>query len=172
MLLIELLGYEKEDIETVLDYLRDSSWYNSYLRGGREGIQIQRDKVMMLDSIIETIKPITSPMTLYRAVPNHVFEDKKKGDTYIDKGYVSTSSNKASVNHPGYVHRDDRMVLTIKVPSGIKVVNMSELVQTSIHAPDKAKQLAAWEDEFLLPRGLTFKILSLTKKTGIVEVLG
>src|ERR1035437_9948494 len=111
MLLTELLGYDKEDIETVLDYLRDSSWYNSYLRGGKEGIPIQRSKVMMLDSIIDTIKPITSPMVLYRAVPKHVFEDRKKDDTYVDKGYVSTSSNKNSVNHPGYVHSDDRMVL-------------------------------------------------------------
>lgn len=170
VILSELLGYKKEDIEIVLDYLRDSSWFNSTLRGGREGIPLLQSKVKVLDRVIQSIKPLASSMILYRAVPKSIFEDRKSGDTYVEKGYVSTSTDKVSVNHPGYVHPEDRMVLTIKVPAGIKILNMSELVQTSVHAPDKAKQLAAWEGEFLLPRDLTFKILSLTKKTGRLEV--
>lgn len=154
----------EEDNKAVLDYLRDSSWINSTLRFNEKNInKLQTNIVKLLDKVIGRA-PKSNAMILYRAVPMYAIEDKKIGDTFIDKGFVTTASKKNSVKHPGYVHQDDRWILTIKVPTGIHILDMSQVVKDSSTAPPAAKDLAKWEDNYLLPRNLKFEIISLNNK--------
>ena len=165
---------EPEKESALLHYLRDSSWLNSGLRytDGKNHLEIQSKSVKLLDEFIKNSPLTKSGLVLYRAIPRHVLEDLKEGDKFVDKGFISTSSNKQSVNDPGYVHPEDRVVLTLRIEPGIHALNVSEVIKQSSSAPTKAKELSEWEDEFLLERGLTFEIQILKyRKTKLIAAI-
>lgn len=103
-------------------------------RGLENSYEKHITKVKLLDDAIQKAEPLKSPLTCYRAIPKHVIEDLKVGDIYTDKGYVSLTKDKASANHPGYVHPDDRMILTVKLPAGTKLLdmNVTEIIFTAL----------------------------------------
>jgi len=170
--LLEMAGeaQTEEENKAVLDYLRDSGWLNSTLRFNDKNVkELQANAIKLLDKVIERA-PNSKSMILYRAIPMYALNDKKVGDTFIDKGFVTTSPNKGMVKHPGYVHPDDRMILTIQVPRGVPVLDLSQVVKDSTIAPPEAKKLADWEDNYLLPRNLKFEIVSRDDKKRLATI--
>lgn len=167
---------EIED-EALLHYLRDSYFVNSALRSrarekSGESLNVhQQSKVDAIDRLFAKTDPLKEPLTLYRAIGGYFTEDWEVGMTFVDKGYVSTSSIKNAVHNPGYVHPDERIVLTIEVPSGVRAIEVDEVIQRSETASAKAKALSAIEHEYLLPRNLMFKVLSIKKKSIKLKVV-
>ena len=159
--------------EMVQDYLRDSYATNSNLRH-EENLETpyQKAKIEHLDAAINESKPLPSGTKLYRSVPGNysAYEKLKAGDTFTEKGYASTTVSKRGAMNPGYVHPNDRLLLTIKGAGGTKALDMKSSISKYAEADPRAKSLASGEKEFLLPRGSKFKIVSIDRENGEAEV--
>jgi len=170
----EIKNLDSDEEQALLHYLKDSFWYNLSLRSRAKQplSDVQAQRIGVLDKAFLKAPPCGA-MTLYRAIGRNVIEMNEwvVGSTFVDKGYVSTSSVKSLVNNPGYVHPEDRVVVTIAVPAGITIIDVYDTVRQMESAPAKAKALAESEKEFLLPRNLEFKITSLSHKAMSVKVL-
>jgi hypothetical protein len=164
-------AFSEDEEKAVLDYIRDSRWFNSTLRSNySKPHPVQAAAIAVLDGVFAKIKPSTQALTLYRAMPRHVLEDRKIGEVYLEKGYISTVAVRGLTRNPGYVHPEDRVIVTVKVPEGIHVLNVHELVSSFDSAPEAAKRLAAEETESLLPRNLSWSLLSFDGKKATIQI--
>lgn len=145
-----------EDKQKPADYLAVQYYQNGItvgdvqrqLRGlplkrgkGPKYVQYIKDQIQLIDSVIQSKgKPITKP--LYRGVDERGFYKERA----IDKGYTSTSPElNDAVRSFGY----GGLIMKLDVESGIKGLHMdSYLASKDIDG--------AAQNEFLLPRGLTF----------------
>ena len=175
-------GYLESDAHPKYDFNTDEGTYleaycgpysndiNDFLRTGRSGENNLGEEVFdyidALDSIISQTKT-PREMALYRGVGGDgysTFAAMKVGDTYIDKGYVSTTPNPEQsweflpANDGGY----KGTVLEITVPKGNPVLSVKKYFNgvSPRYAP---AQSILDENEHILPRGLKFKV------TGIGE---
>jgi hypothetical protein len=157
----EFTEHEKKAID---QQLRDPGFVNETLRGEHELTSVQQSHVTALDSAIAKSEALKEDKAVYRATSINSLNGEgyastqptdgiKVGSTFTDKRYVSTTTDKASANNPGYTHPDDRMILNINVPAGTKVFEPGKAGLTG-----KAFELAGWEKEVLLARGSTFRI--------------
>jgi hypothetical protein len=163
-----------DEHQAVKDHLRDSTWINGSLRNAhRQGDLHPRQKqhIESMDKAIEKAPPLKTSLTVYRAISQGApfLDNLKVGDTFVDRGYVNTSIEKSAVYNPGYVHPTDRLVMTIHIPAGIKVLVTNDVIQ---HDDDpRARSLASEEKEHILGRGHTFKIKRMSKKAMTVDVV-
>lgn len=172
------IDFTDAELRAIDTQLRDSHWSNVQLRGPHQLGPEVTSHTKELDSALVKTPPLHK-MVVYRAIPNSALTDGpissrasdglNPGSVFQDKGYVSTSKNRKVVNHPGYVHPDDRLVLHITIPSGTHALDIHEIVQNS--ANPKAIELASWEEELLLPRGQIYQIEKFDKKSKMLYVI-
>lgn len=128
----QLRGLDKKNIKA------DVSFNDADLARAR---QASKD----LTAAIRKAPPLTQPMTVYRGFSADQFGNLKPGDTFTDKGFVSTS-------------------LTNDVGS---VGKAAKPATAEIRLPKGAKAAAGSSREMVLPPGTKFKILSAGSKRGV-----
>ena len=145
-----------EDREKPADYLAVQYYQNGitvgdvqrYLRGmplkrgkGAKYMAYIKEQVELIDSVIQSKgKPITTP--LYRGVDERGFYKERA----VDKGYASTSPElNDAVKSFGY----GGIIMKLELEPGIKGLHMDSYL-------DSKDIDGAAQNEFLLPRGLTF----------------
>ena len=155
----------KKDWNRIQSYVgSDSIAVNNFLRSGKR-LWLANDK----DTIEDVIKSIDDifdvagvelpgDAVVFRGIynANKLFPDGvKPGDVFDDLGYSSTSI-KSDVARTFTNTDETATVLAITVPSGTKMLANNTAIQAGQEKPEK---------EILLPRGLTFKVTSVTERT-------
>ena len=110
-------------------------------------------------------------MTLFRGIGIEgisKFENLKIGDTFTDKGYCSTTTDKSQLWDFMPANGDARgAVLEISLPKGSKVLSMQKYFKGvgRSYAPEEA---ILRENEHLLPRNTSFKVIGIgTTRTSL-----
>jgi len=171
----------KTELEAISEYTSGSGHYgnvNDYLRTGvwdRYTSTKEKEKVQatitQLDSAIANAPKLQQNTLSYRGIWGQdavqAFAKLKPGDTYTDNGYISTSLNlqiarnfaRADKANPG-------VVLEIVNPAGTQgLFPLASRVEIS---PQYATPIS--ENEWLLPRGTTFKVLEVNGTNVKVRV--
>ena len=155
----------KKDWDRIQSYFgSDSIAVNNFLRSGKR-LWLANDKDT-IENVIKSIDGIFSvagielpgDAIVFRGIydADKLFPDGvKPGDVFDDLGYSSTSI-KSDVARTFTNTDETATVLAITVPSGTKMLANN----TAIQAGQQKK-----EKEILLPRGLTFKVTSVTERT-------
>jgi hypothetical protein len=178
----EFLGkISPDEMKAMEDYMSGSGAYgvvNIALREGEAELypsqKATADRIIPnIDSVITDAPPLKEELTTYRGLfgseQTATFTSMKAGDTYTDMGFASTSMNRRVAET---FARSDKanagVVLEIVNPKGSKgifpLAARTEI--TSRFVSDIS------EDEWLIPRGTTFKVLSVAGKDIKVEVVG
>ena len=147
---------------------------NNYLRTGAEPEMGTKSEVKgYVESLDTEIGKTSAPrdMVLYRGVTGvEKFDNLKKGDTFKDKGFVSTTTNREAVtdfmSNASGGRFDNRpvekgVVLEINVPKGGNVLSVQNYFKdvSGRYGPEEG---ILSEAEHLLPRGLTFRVDSIS----------
>jgi hypothetical protein len=151
------------------DYLEHTySKLNKFLRTGSQGDSsfpmkpgeikssvTQLDKAMLRGSMKEDV-------VLHRMSQVSGFGELKVGTEFIDKGYVSTSTQ---INGAENLKRSDKWRIKVLVPKGTPAVSMLRVF------PDHS--IAKFECEILLTRGCTYKVIDVSQNTRsiIIELI-
>jgi len=135
----EYSGYDFEDI-------------NDQLRLG-----IDMNKGYTIEKIDSALSKTSSPIDFisHRLANQRFYSDLNVGDTYTDKGFVSTSLMKDHVPM-GF---DKDFSIHIRIPKGTKGAFIDMISK------------ARGETEFLLPRNTSFRVISKSGKEMTVEVV-
>jgi hypothetical protein len=168
-----------EDGTNVEYYTSVGSWeMNGLLRTGKvpEDATFSKEEIKdMIKSLDTEIGKTSAPrdMVLLRGTSGsgtQVFEKLKEGDIYIDKGFISTTSNPEVV--PEFMSTatggryDSRpiekgYVLQISVPKGSKVLSVNRYFKKVSGRYGPSEDIRR-EDEHILPRGTKFKVDSIS----------
>lgn len=135
-----LKKYTQEGYDVVNNQLRHGDYsLSSYKRGwdAESVAELQRN----LDKSFDSSPTTPKNMIAYRGVAAEAFSGLKPGDSFIDKGYVSTTLDKGEMR--------GGMKVEIRIPKGTKGIYI-----------EKASYIGS-EKEFLLNRGLKFKIIDI-----------
>lgn len=148
----EVFRYTEDDADTINAQLRGVK--DLFLRQDEQ--QRQDDTIKALDGLLERAAPLEKDVLLVRGVPLPFGDPSspqskaliqlgnlKEGESFVDKGFVSASS----LSRP-QADFDGAIRLEIVVPKGSKVLPIDTL---SAHEH---------ENEWLLPRGKRFRVLS------------
>lgn len=126
---------------------------NEILRSGESPPDEVKEDINALDEAIKSARPLSYPMTVYRAVGDISWMgDLMPGKGWKDPGYVSTSTRRD--NLPEHFYRPDfgplteAGVLTIQLPYGSPAVFLGGEAQSSK------------ESEFLLGRNYEFEVVT------------
>jgi hypothetical protein len=120
-----------------------------------------------MDKAIASAPPTTSDMTVYRGIKGNgldFFETLKTGDTFNDKGFVSTTLDTdvaTAFSVQGTMYQG--IVMRMRLPAGT-----AGLFPTSITG---LGSLSSREAEFVLPRNSNFKVLNNQGKIWDVELV-
>jgi len=178
----EFLGKISDDeMLAIQDYQSGSGAYgavNLALREGDDRLfsseKATADRIIpRLDSVIADAPPLKEEMTTYRGIwgaeETATFTSMKPGDTFTDLGFTSTSMNRRIAEN---FARSDKanagVVLEIVNPKGSKGI-FPLAIRTEM-TPQYVFDLS--ENEWLIPRGSAFRVLSVTGKDIKVEVVG
>jgi hypothetical protein len=174
-----------EEHGTNLEYYTNvGSWeINGLLRTGK----LPKDATFSKEEIRDIIKSMDTEMdktsaprdmTFFRGTSggktDSTFGALKEGDIFIDKGFVSTTSDKEVVTEFMSTatggRYDDRpiekgYVLEISVPKGSKVLSVNQYFKKTSGRYGPSESIRT-ENEHILPRGTKFRVDSI----GTVEV--
>jgi predicted ABC-type ATPase len=111
-------------------------------------------EIRVLDKVFDVAPPVTEDTVVYRGMAFSHIEALKKGDTFIEPAYTSTTTSKEFAT----MYADERGdLLRITIPKGTRAI-----------IPDNFPDLhEAWrerEGEVLLPRGLKFQVDKVTAR--------
>ncbi len=152
----------------------------NYYAGGASGWQMYRDvnDAMrdksnskfdknvggQIQKVISTCAPLDKPITVYRSATLQAFGGKvpAKGDTFEDKGFVSTTMSKqfgsnfydAQVKEWG---ADQTVLMEIELPKGTRALPLSYFI---------GERGGTSEHELLLGAGHSFEVESVSKSGG------
>jgi hypothetical protein len=141
-------------VEIMTDYV-DNAYVdlNSELRFGARPLTAQSQKMVRgLDSIIQAQEPLSQPITVYRG--GYDAFQARPGMQFLDRGYVSTSLNPAV----GESFTENGAIFEIHLPVGFRGVS-----PTATMSDQSAVAVASGEGEFILPRDVGMKVLSVGK---------
>ncbi|MGA5497708.1 ADP-ribosyltransferase [Streptomyces cinereoruber] len=150
-----LLGsnrYSEEEHSAVLESYTIDGYddMNRWLRHRGEPDYVTEEEVQrqisVLSDLINAQEPTTTELTLYRGMRGQ-FLELNEGDTFHDKGFVSTSSSESVPRRR--VTKKGGMYFTITVPKGAQVLDVA-----SVGA-------RAAEDEVILPPGTQYRVRSV-----------
>lgn len=122
--------------------------------------QVTQQSVKNIDMAFKKATATTVDIVLHRGTGGSnkaakTFKGMKPGDSFSDKGFVSTSTS------PFEAHAFGKTQITIKVPKGSKVLPVGSITGER------------FEKEVLLPRGSKFKVIEVESDFQItVELLG
>lgn len=119
----------------------------------REGLPAG-DAQPAMDEVMQMMRPLERPHTLWRGVKSGPFAGAKVGDVISDPGFVSTSDSFGTAS--GFANKvtPDAAVLRIKAPPGTPHAYLPE------------------ESEYLLPPNLSYKVVDKIKKQDGTLVIG
>lgn len=170
-----------DEIKAIEEYQSGSGAYgvvNIALREGDENLyssqKVIADRIIPnLDSVIADAPPLKEEMTTYRGIfgaeETATFTSMKVGDTFTDKGFASTSMNRRiAENFARSDKADAGVVLEIVNPKGSKGI-FPLAIRTEM-TPQYVFDLS--ENEWLVPRGSVFEVLSVAGKDIKVKVVG
>lgn len=152
-------GITPQQLKAVGGY--KNAGYGHVNRGLRTGRLDDRDRdtVATLDALTAASRT-TTPVTVYRGYGSRMLitdngfpADPKPGDTFTDKAFVSTTTDRAKAEK--WSPRADDVTATVHVPKGVGAAPLDRYVTGQ-----------AEENEVLLERGLTFRVKSRTPKPG------
>lgn len=133
---------------------------NKYLRHGEfppyektPGVVI--DLQNNLDNSFKNAPLVPENLVAYRAINKDVVKDLKPGDTFRDKGFISTSISPKIVS---YLDEGD-LGLEIRVPKGTKGIYVEKVSRFK------------GEKELLLNRGTKFRVIENSGNKAIIEVV-
>jgi len=144
--------------EAVSDYVIGAyKPINAYLRAGTESEGV-RTAVEGIDAAMDSAPPLTSA-TLYRAMAVSPAEmGMKEGDIWQDEGFMSTTKSSR------YIYEtlgDLKTRVRIKLPKKVRAdVRGLEIFRMGLRKQRKNEQ------EILLDRGTSFKVVSINEKGG------
>lgn len=146
--------------EAVSDYVISAyKPINAYLRAGTESDQMDvRAAVEGIDAAMDSVPPLTSA-TLYRAMAVSPAEmGMKVDDIWQDEGFMSTTKSSRYL----YTELSDlKTRVRIKLPKKIRAdVRGLEIFRMGLRKQRKNEQ------EILLDRGTSFKVVSINEKGG------
>jgi hypothetical protein len=98
----------------------------------------------------------TADAVLYRGVQPALANVPEPGQSYVDYSFVSTSADQNVAAGFG------PMVLEVRVPAGTRAVNVSQALGSRSQFE---------QSEFLLDRGMTFRVVSKTPTRAVVEIV-
>lgn len=130
---------------------------NGYLRGMEEEQPTVRESIEALDSVLKK-GSIPEDTIVYRGMDPGLLEGLKAGDSFKDKGYVSTSLSEKAASEFGWMESPAE----IRVPKGFNGGYVDMIQRMS---PTQRR-----EYELLLPRGTSFRMLSTDPKV-VMEVI-
>lgn len=122
---------------------------NPRLRQGKPPSREDKKDVEEMDKVFASSSS-SADVVVYRGVSSEAVEKMVPGSTFVDGGFVSTSSSKQTASN--FARGDGSAVMEIRVPKGSKAVSL-----INNGAFSKA------EKEVLLNRGGKFKVVSFKK---------
>lgn len=162
-----------DDQAVIKDYYQGGAYdVNNYLREG--GKVVNNPMASKLSQILDN-NEVKAPTTVYRKVnsgklitqkdsyyadnPELAFPDLKVGDTFTDKGFMSTSkSNNLERFNPDSDMFEGDTELVIKLPKGVKALDLQPIADKGLSAGYESEQ------EVLLQHGLKLKVTSIENK--------
>lgn len=144
---------ENNLISIICNYSLLSSYFmNQYLRNNENGNNFLIKSINKLYKYLLNTPPLKNDYFLYRFVNDDYFiKNLKKGDTFIDKGFISTTRD--PFYSPGIKSTFGLILIKIKIP---KNKNIGLLIENYSLFPK--------EEEFLLPPNSKLKLLSKDDK--------
>ena len=140
---------------------------NAYLRGATEipkgRLPISKEEVQQIISGIDHVMQqsiLTKPMTLYRTSTLTNMDPSQVGKELNISTYLSTSTSRAAVKE---FEDPTTWTIQIKVPAGTRGVDMNKTLGAAIESSSHQK-------EFLLDRGLRFRVVKVDPKTRAVSL--
>jgi hypothetical protein len=121
-----------------------------------------------MDGAMKVAPGLPEPITTFRSIRqgnssavDEAFSSLNEGDTWVDKGFSSTTLDKV-VATSKYSSND--WLIEVKNPAGTKGIMLDGLKMKA--------GFASWEHEWLLPRGSTFEVLNVNtgERTMTVKV--
>jgi hypothetical protein len=129
---------------------------NQALRKGKPIPAADRKDMKLVDEAFSKAKT-TEPLEVYRGIgpsDSDMFANLKAGDSFQDKGFVSTSTDKDTADN--FSRGDTPTMMQINVPKGSKAISVD-----SMSVFQKGGHAKRSENEILLNRGGSFKVLSI-----------
>ena len=144
---------------------------NRHLRDGSQVYRDEQDVMMRLDALIRRSPGLTADVTLWRGLllnpTSELARSFREGAIIKDAGYTSTSFSRTKAQEFADSSRTRRLVgwvLQIDAPAGTKGFAMNGVV------PQDATLHGWGEFEYVLPRGTSFRVVSVDREAGVVRV--
>ena len=165
---------ENENSEFQVDDYVTSGYFdvNNVARGKQLSDTSTENKIRILDRTIEQSPDAFGDKTLYRVTSDRLLTDLKPGDTFIDKGFLSTTRKNVVLNRSARAQlgnlspTDDTVTVIIPSPKG---TGKGLAVDLLLESRGKSGRDEFWgkEKEVLLPREtpLLFLGISTTRDT-------
>lgn len=168
----EVITYAKgtftnEQISALTNYVGSSSGLNTALRQRQGDLsKFPQDgsgikSIRAIDGALQNTKNFALPITVHRGVPGKVVAGLKKGDTFTDHGYVSTTFSRSISKSFSEGTR-----LEIKLPKGFKFISVPSAADHGLKSGH-----AKHEAEVILPRSTVFRIRSINKGRIVVDAV-
>lgn len=129
---------------------------NQALRKGKPIPAEDRKEMKLVDEAFSKAKT-TEPLEVYRGIgptDADMFANLKVGDSYQDKGFVSTSTDVDTADN--FSRGENPTILHVQVPKGSKAISVD-----SMSVFKQGGHAARSENEILLNRGASYKVLSI-----------
>jgi len=180
-------GFTKENFppeieESLKNYTNGSGQYNNIngilrdpnyplLAGLNEtSIANTQQDIKNLDTLINSAPPTGTSMLTYRGIQGEAVDQflaLKVGDSYTEKGFVSTSWDNETAKQFANDDWGQSAVLEVINPVGTKGVSTLGF-RTEVKNPDAGFQIP--EQEWLLPRNSSFEVVGKQGKTLTVRL--
>jgi hypothetical protein len=134
---------------------------NPKLRDGKPVSKADMKDVKLMDQAFDGAKT-KEPIEVYRGLgetDRDLFANIKVGQSFMDHGFVSTSTDKDTAFN--FARGDTPTVMRVQVPTGSKAISVDAL-----SAFKKSGYVTRSENEILLNRGGSYKVVSITPGKG------
>jgi hypothetical protein len=150
---MERPGVPAQDQRDLRRYIENAYGFqiNQALRGQSSDAKALETGKVVIKAYEKHALPINKNLTLFRGIKANL-ANLKPGDTFVDKGIVSTSASK---NWATKFKGKDTPLIEIHVPKGTKVLG---------------GRIDSMEKEMVLHPGSKFKVISSSKKVIVVEL--
>lgn len=134
---------------------------NGSLRGWTPATAATRDHVDALDTLLGRAA-LDEPTTVFRGVGPRVFEAYRQlrvGTTFTDSAFSSTSLSRDIAEEFFEENNAEGWIFTLRLPEGFRALKVT-----------KASSVGEREREILIPRGVTWKVLSVDREERSIHL--
>jgi SPP1 gp7 family putative phage head morphogenesis protein len=171
-------NYGEEGYKDINRYARTGELEPNMWTGETDTMRTELDgKIALIDKAIEESPDVFGDKNLYRVTSSRLLDDLQPGDTFIDKGFLSTTridiSDKANtvtrIQLGNITATEDTVSVILPSPSGQgKGLALDFFLEQKGWLEDKMGSDSHYnrEKEVLLPRGTPLLFLGFTETTG------